>query len=105
MKLIRHEAGFTAWELVLVLVVLVGIVAVGMHVYDSHVSVGSTATTITGSGNALSSTSKSTMMSVPTAPQVTSTADLNSALNTLNQVNPSGSDARDTSQLNSQSNF
>ncbi len=108
MKRSIQEAGFTAWELVVVVVVLVGIVAVGIHIYDSRMPVVTKTFTssVTGSGVAQSSSkSAAASTTIPTAPQVTSTSDLDSAIQTLNQVNPSSSNASDTSQLNSQTNF
>lgn len=101
MKKLHPEAGFTAWELVLVLVVLVGIAVIGFRIYDSHVS-----TPVVAQKSTTSVVAKSSTTSVPSAPvAVNNSTDLDSASAALNQVDPSSSNAADTSQLNSQTNF
>ena len=85
----KHQTGFALIELLVALVLLVGVAAVGYYVYSNRVSSGQTATT--------SSSTPTTF----TAPQVNSTSQLSSALQTLNSAGISGN-ATDSSQLSTQ---
>lgn len=90
-----NDKGFSPIAVVIVLVVVAIVGFVGYKVYtnskNNQVSV--------------SGTTGNSSVSVPPAPTITTAADLDKATATLNQVDPSSSNASDTTQLNSLANF
>lgn len=95
------QSGFVAVELAIVVVVFAGIAGVGYWVYSKH----ATPSSPPASSAVTSSQSLPPASNVSAAPQIKSTADLNTALNTLNENNPATANSSDSSQLSSQSNF
>ncbi len=98
MKSLRQH-GFTAIEAIIIVVVLAGLAGVGyvfISMYHKATTPVASVTTTNGS------TSQTASVSVPSAPQVKSSSDLNSALSTLNQVDLDAG-LSDSSQLGSQS--
>jgi guanyl-specific ribonuclease Sa len=93
MKRLR-QAGFAGVEAVLIIIVLVGVIALGYMVMKRH----SAAT----KNSAATTTTASSASSVPAAPEVKSTQDLTKAQQSLDDTNlDSGSD---TSKLDAQLN-
>lgn len=94
------QSGFAFVELLLVIVIIGAIVVIGLWVYNRHQPSNETAT------DTNSSSSQSPVAhNVSTAPQVSSTGDLDKALTTLDQNDPAAANSGDQSQLNSQTNF
>jgi len=115
MRRTTRQSGFALLEVILVVAVLVAAGFTAWWVYQRQPgatkTVASTETlpgsTTTGpSGvSAASAVNKSPVATnVPAAPQVASTSDLNSALQTLDQTDPSAQNNGDSSQLNSSAN-
>lgn len=107
MKTLRSD-GFAALEAILVVVVLVvlggagyEIVKIREHIKTPQQTATTTSNSSTSSTGNSSSATQSTGVTVPPAPKVTTSSDLNSALNTLNSVNLDAGSS-DSSQLNSQ---
>jgi hypothetical protein len=99
----KNQKGF-AHGLILLVIVVIVIVIIGWLVYHKHGTTnGSTAKTSSGTS---SQTSQSrTASNVSTAPTISSTGDLDKALQVLDQNDPSSANASDTNQLSSQSSF
>ena len=96
----KSQFGFSAIEALIIVVILAIIGAAGWTVYHRHkTSSGEPAST------SLSQAGSAKATNVSTTPAVNSTSDLDNALNTLNQNDPSAANASDSSQLSSQSNF
>lgn len=94
MRTQKNQAGFSVIELLIVVVVVAVLSFVGYSVYSrQHNQVADTATN-----------QSPTASDVTAAPTIKSTSDLDKALNTLNQNDPSSSSASDSSQLDSQTN-
>lgn len=93
----KQQSGFAAVELVILVVIAAAIAGVGYFVIKNHNANGT-------STSSFISAESSTNQGVSTAPmpQVSSTADLSTALNTLNQTNV-GANSTDSSQLTTQS--
>ena len=100
MRIRKQQAGFAIAEFVLVIVILAAIGLAGWWVYQHH----HTATT-TANTTSANDTQSPVANNVSTAPAVTKTSDLDSALNTLDQNDPSAANSSDSSQLDSQTNF
>lgn len=97
MKSIHKESGFASWELLLVIVVLAAAVFVGYHVYTADKTVPAAPSSQTAAATAASPAATAT----PAAPVINDTADLDKAAAALDQVDVSGSNADDSSQLDS----
>ena len=97
-RLINQQSGSATWELIVGVVLFVGVALAGFYLFN-----GSSSTPINTTTGKSSSINYS--VTVPPAPQVNSTTDLNKASATLNQVDPSSSNNSDNTQLNSQANF
>lgn len=95
MKSIHKESGFASWELLLVIVVLAAAVFVGYHVYTADKTVPAAPSSQTAADT------RTTTATVPAAPVINDTADLDKAAAALDQVDVSGSNAGDSSQLDS----
>lgn len=98
MKTLRttlDSKGFSAVELIIVLVVLVGVAGTGYAYMKMKNNATPAATTTT-------TTTQTASSDVPSAPQIKSNSDLDTALNTVNSVNLDASSS-DSSQLGSQS--
>jgi Tfp pilus assembly major pilin PilA len=94
------QAGFAFLELVLVIVIIGAIVVIGLWVYQKRQS-----GTETTAGTAPSSSQSPVAKNVSSAPQISSTDDLDKALTTLNQNDPAAANSGDQSQLDSQTSF
>ncbi len=99
MKIYSKQSGFSAVEALIVIVVVGLIGFIGYSVYNSN----HTKTT----NNAVSTTSSTTTSTakandVATAPNISSTADLDKASATLDQTDPATSNSTDSSQLDTQ---
>lgn len=92
----KKQAGFAIVEAVLIVVILAGLGGAGYVVWhrNHHKTTSQTATTS-------STTNSPASTAVPTAPQIKTSSDLNTALQTLNQTNLSANNA-DSSSLNTQ---
>lgn len=95
MKLRKNQSGFSAVELVVVLVVVAAVAFIGYGIYSNH-------TNKVTNNNTPAYTPLNTSSTVSTAPAVTSASGLDQALQTLNQNDPSTANASDSNQLNSQ---
>ncbi|HSW80005.1 MAG TPA: prepilin-type N-terminal cleavage/methylation domain-containing protein [Candidatus Saccharimonadales bacterium] len=98
MKSLKDSHGFSAVELIIVLLVLVVLAGAGygyMKMKNNSATPAATTTTTT--------TSQTATVSVPAAPQVQKTSDLDTALNTVDSVNLDAGSS-DSSQLGSQTN-
>jgi Tfp pilus assembly protein FimT len=91
MSLRKHQSGFSAAELVLILVVVGIIAVVGYVVYNRQPK---TTTNVPAQASQVSD--------VSSAPTIATTSDLDKALQVLDQNNPGSANSSDTSQLNSQ---
>lgn len=100
MRIRKQQSGFAVVELVVVVVILAAIGFVGWWVYQKRNTPATTASTAS-----TSSTQSPVAKDVSTAPPVNSTSDLDNALSTLNQNDPSAASSSDSSELNSQTNF
>lgn len=92
MRIRNTQTGFAILELVLVVAVLAAAGLAAWYVYQKQ-------QTVTPSNSSNNTTTAS--VTIPSAPQVKTSADLNSALTALDQADPS-SDNADLTQLNSQ---
>ena len=92
MKSRNNQLGFSAVELLLVVVVVTVLSFVGYMVYNRQQN--KTAST--------NSSQPTTTSDVQTAPPINSTADLDKAEATLNQTDPASSNTNDSQQLDSQ---
>lgn len=92
----KQQSGFVVLELILVVVIIAAIVVVGLWIHNRS------KTTTTANTTPTNSTQSPVANNVSTAPTITKTSDLDSALNTLNQNDPSAANSSDSSQLNSQ---
>jgi len=99
MRIRKQQSGFAVVELVVVVVILAAIGFVGWQVYQKQS--GATTANTPPTANTQSPVAKD----VSAAPSVDSTSDLDAALNTLNQNDPSTANSSDSSQLSSQTNF
>ena len=89
MSLRKNQAGFSAFELVLVVVVL-GVLAVGaLRVMNSRNDSAQSSTSVTKTG-------------VTKAPAVKQTKDLTTASNVLDQNDPATANASDSKQLDAE---
>ena len=101
MKRPLNSYGFAAWETALLVAFVVGVVIVGSRIYDATKNSGPTSASTTSSTTMAAETPVTTQA----APAVNSAADLSSAQDAISQVNPTTSNASDSDQLNSLSNF
>jgi prepilin-type N-terminal cleavage/methylation domain-containing protein len=93
----KTHSGFAAIELLVVVVIVAAVVAVGYYVAKNHdQSTPSLATTTS------SSQSASSLPATPTAPQITTAADLKIAMRDLNNASVSSNNTYST-QLATQS--
>ncbi len=90
----QNQSGFTIVEGIVVVVVMVAFIGVGYYVWQKHKI---TPTTPRSVSNSYQSPSVTTL----TAPQVSNAADLNTAMQVLNQTSISSSNT-DSSQLSTQ---
>lgn len=97
MKAQRNQAGFASWELALGVLAVAVIAFAGYKVYSSQQPAGNSTNTTASTGNS--------SVTVPSAPTISSAADLDRATAVLDQVDPSGSSTSDSTQLSSQMNF
>ena len=108
MKTKNRQAGFAIIELLMVVGVLAAAGLTAWWVYNRQPNVikntassSHPATTSTASSSAAPTVSTATVATnVSTAPEVKSASDLTSALQTLNQNDPSTQNSSDTTQLN-----
>lgn len=101
MRIHKQQSGFAFVEFALVVVVLAAIGFAGWWVYQKHNTSTPTATNTTPANSSQSPV----VNNVSKAPAINSTSDLDAALNTLDQNDPSTANSSDSSQLSSQSNF
>lgn len=97
MKIRNNQSGFSAIELVIILVIVCVLGFVGYSVYDRQQN----NTSDTGS-NQQASEQSSTASDVKPAPEINSTSDLDTASDTLEQTDPSGSNNTDAGQLDNE---
>lgn len=90
------QPGFAVIELVVSVVILAAIAGAGYYVWYGHNTSPPTTVATTGSSGYRSPTT-----SAPTAPEVNSASDLNSAMAALNQTSISSSN-QDSSQLSTE---
>jgi len=91
MSLRKSQTGFSVVELVIVVVVVAIVGLASYAVYNrQHNKVATTQPT------------SAVLTTVPSAPTISSASDLDKANATLSQVDPSGSNSSDSSQLDSQ---
>jgi Tfp pilus assembly major pilin PilA len=95
------QSGFAFLELVLVIVIIGAIVVIGLWVYQKR----QPGTETTAGTTPSSSTQSPVAKNVSSAPQISSTDDLDKALTTLNQNDPAAANSGDQSQLDSQTSF
>lgn len=93
--MIHKQSGFAIIEGLLILVVVAGLVGGGYVVWHRHQSIN------TNSATNAKLDYNSPAVTTATAPAVTSTSDLNTALETLNQTDVNAS-TTDSTQLNNQ---
>lgn len=93
-----HQSGSAAWELIVGVVLFVVVALAGFYLFNSSY----TKSINTTAGK---SASVNYSVTVPSPPQINSSADLNKAYTVLNQVDPSSSNNSDNSQLTTQANF
>lgn len=93
----RTQIGFAAVELVIVVVLLAAIAGTGYYVLRNR-----SKSTPTTASNTSASTSQTSSAATPTAPQINSASDLNSAMQALNQTSVTAG-STDSSQLTTQS--
>ena len=96
----QSQAGFAVVELAVIVVVLAGLGGISYFVWSQHQDKNKHTPTVS-SVTAPAVASQSTSPSTPTAPQVNSASDLNSAAQALDQTDTSASNS-DSSQLSSQ---
>lgn len=94
----HSQSGFAVVESVVALLLVVAIVGVGYYVWHNHKNQPTVTTAATSTPNYQSPTTN-----VPTAPQINSPSDLNSAMQALNQTSVTSSNA-DSAQLSQQAN-
>jgi flagellar basal body-associated protein FliL len=92
----KQQSGFAVVELIVVLVIVVAVAGVGYYVWHGRKTNNPPITTA-------SSNYQSPPVTMPTAPQINNTSDLNSAMTALNQTSVSSSNT-DSSQLTTQAN-
>ncbi len=100
MTLRNNHSGFSVVELAIVVAVVAALGFIGYSVY-SRQNTSTTASTATAP--AVAATQSPIATNVSSAPQINSTADLDAALNELNQNDPSTANSSDSSLLTSQS--
>lgn len=100
MRIRKQQAGFAVVELVIVVVILAAIVAVGLWMHNKQSPKAADATT----PSPTSQTESPVAHNVSSAPAVNTTSDLDKALSTLNNNDPSSANAADTSELSTQAN-
>jgi hypothetical protein len=111
MKTSISSRGFALVEACVAVVAVVGLGLVGYTVYkDNQSSLKSSAgqydsSVTSGSSAPSSSTSSPTSTATPTVPAVKNEQSLNQVEAALDSVNPSSSNAADSNQLSSQTNF
>lgn len=101
----NKQSGFSVIELVIALVVIAGLGGAG-YVVAHHTNKAKPATTASSNTTSASNTTTglnytSPSTGTPVAPQINTSADLNSALQALNQTNVTSSNT-DSTQLSSQ---
>ena len=96
MRSLRSEAGFSAFEVMLVILVLAVVAVGGYRVIQGH----QTATTASNSSLTVTPSIKAGATAVSTAPAVTNATDLNAAQQTLDQNDPTSANSTDSSALN-----
>ena len=96
MKLRKNQAGFSAVELFLILVIVGALAFIGYAVYHRQKSAVDTSS---GSAN-----SQSSAKDVSSAPAVSTTSGLDKAATTIDQNDPATANTSDSSQLDSQTN-
>jgi len=96
MRSLRSEAGFSAFEAILVVLVL-AVVAVGGYrvIQGRHTAPGTTSSSLT-----VTPATKASATAVSTAPAVSNATDLNAAQQTLDQNDPTSANTSDSSALN-----
>ncbi len=88
------QSGFAVVELVVIVVLVVAIVGVGIYVWREH----NKSNSITPATTASTSAYQSPPVTTPSAPQITTSSSLNSAMAALNQTSISSS-SLDSGQL------
>lgn len=105
MKRSTRQSGFAVLEVILVVAVLAAAGLTAWWVYNRQPSATKTVASTDasqGGGTSASAIDKSPVANnVAAAPQVRSSADLNGALQTLDQTDPSAQNNNDSAQLNS----
>lgn len=91
------QSGFTAVELVLVVVIVAAIAGTGYFVWHENAKSSPASTAV----NTTASSYQSPTTLTPPAPQITTASDLNAAMQALNQTNISANNS-DSSQLSTQ---
>lgn len=95
----KQQSGFSVFELLLVVVVIAAVGFAGWWVYHDHHKT----TTAASTSNTASQSQSPVASNVSSAPaKISSTSDLDKALQILNQNDPSTANASDNSQLSSQ---
>lgn len=102
MRIRKEQRGFAAPELILAVVIVAAIVVAGWWVYQQRANKTTAAPTTT---SATSEAQSPVAHNVSTAPPVNSTSDLDKALTTLSQNDPSAANSADSSTLSSQASF
>lgn len=98
-----NQSGFSVVELVIVVAVVAVLGFVGYSVYSRQSN--KTAATASNATPGVSSVQSPVASNVSSAPTISSTGDLDKAMATLNQNDPTATNSSDSSQLDSQSNF
>lgn len=96
MKLRVNQSGFSAVELIIILVVVGALGFVGYTVYNRQQD------NKTDSTSQQTKEESATASDVRSAPEIRSTSDLDKASATLDQTDPGGSNNTDASQLDSE---
>lgn len=91
------QSGFAAVELILAVVIVAAIAGTGYFVWHENAK----SSPVTTASNTAASSYQSPTTLTPTAPQITTTSDLNAAMQTLNQTNITANNS-DSSQLSTQ---
>lgn len=99
----KRQSGFALLEGILIIVILAAVVATGWWIYQRQhkASTAGAGPTSATSATASQSPVANDVSSAPT--KINSTSDLNNALNTLNQNDPSSANTSDSTQLSTQS--
>ncbi|HUY53439.1 MAG TPA: hypothetical protein VMV24_02600 [Candidatus Dormibacteraeota bacterium] len=101
----KQRSGFAVIELIIILVVLIAITSTGYYIWHKSKTTPSIKTAKITSSTAATNTAALNYQSPPTttvtAPQVSTSSDLNSAMQSLNQASISSNNT-DNSQLSTQ---